>query len=164
MPEIRPASLDDTEMINALHARCFGPGRFARTAYRIRENCQQPAAPTYSHVMLEDGQLVASVQLCEISIGGKDGALLLGPMAVDPDKMRNGLGTKLIEAANEAARSAGYALIILVGDMPFYGRLGFKPVPTGQVLLPGPVDYQRLLALELKPDALQTYNGLVSGI
>ena len=48
-------------------------------------------------------------------------------------------------------RGEGFALVLLVGDMPYYGRFGFAPVPPGQITLPGPVDPARLLALELEP-------------
>ncbi len=43
---------------------------------------------------------------------------------------------------------------LLVGDEPYYARFGFHPVPPGQIVLPGPVDPNRLLAAELAPDAL----------
>ena len=45
--------------------------------------------------------------------------------------------------------------------MPYYGRFGFKPVPPGQITLPGPVDPARLLALELVPGALAATTGMV---
>jgi predicted N-acetyltransferase YhbS len=47
--------------------------------------------------------------------------------------------------------------------MPYYGRLGFVPVPPGQITLPGPVNPARLLAFELQPRALAGFSGLVSG-
>ena len=49
------------------------------------------------------------------------------------------------------ARAEGFSLVLLVGDMPYYGRFGFNPVPPGQITLPGPVDPARLLSLELVP-------------
>ena len=61
----------------------------------------------------------------------------------------------------DRARAAGYALVILVGDEPYYGRVGFRKVPAGQLILPGPVDPDRLLFLELKQGAMGTARGLV---
>jgi predicted N-acetyltransferase YhbS len=61
------------------------------------------------------------------------------------------------------ARAEGFALVILVGDMPYYARFGFKPVSPGQIVLPGPVDPARLLALELVPGALAGVKGVVKG-
>ena len=96
-----------------------------------------------------------------ILIGGKGGALLLGPLAVDPAFANQGHGRGLVGDALEAARAAGIALVVLVGDEPYYARLGFRPVPRGQIILPGPVDPDRLLAAELAPDALAAIPALL---
>jgi predicted N-acetyltransferase YhbS len=97
-----------------------------------------------------------------VLIGGRGGALLLGPLAVDPAFANQGHGRGLVAAALEAARNAGIALVVLVGDEPYYARLGFRPVPHGQIILPGPVDPERLLAAELVAGALTGYSGFVS--
>ncbi len=57
----------------------------------------------------------------------------------------------------DAARASGVRLVVLVGDEPYYGRFGFKPVPPGAITLPGPVNPLRLLAVELAPGALPDY-------
>jgi predicted N-acetyltransferase YhbS len=67
----------------------------------------------------------------------------------------------LLRDGRARARAAGYRLVVLVGDMPYYGRFGFNPVPPGQIRLPGPVDPNRLLALELVPGALANASGLM---
>ena len=75
-------------------------------------------------------------------------------------------------AGGEAARSepgltlhrcGDVPIVLLVGDMPYYGRFGFKPVPPGRIILPGPVDPARLLALELMPSMLEAASGRVEG-
>ena len=104
--------------------------------------------------------LIAAVRFTPITIGGVGGALLLGPLAVDPDFAGQGFGRRLIGEAMEAAKAAGVKLVVLVGDEPYYGRFGFRPVPLGQITLPGPVDPQRLLAAELEPGALAAFRGL----
>lgn len=157
----RRAATEDIPAISALHARAMGPGRFARTAYRVREASGETFSP-FCRVCLTDGQLVAAVRFTRIAVGGKDGALLLGPLAVDPDFANRGHGRGLVAEALEEARKAGVALVLLVGDEPYYGRLGFKRVPRDQIALPGPVDPNRLLALELVPGALAGYVGLVT--
>jgi predicted N-acetyltransferase YhbS len=50
---------------------------------------------------------------------------------------------------------------LLVGDEPYYARLGFRRVPRGQITLPGPVDPERLLVVELASGALANYSGPV---
>ena len=156
----RPALPEDSAEIEALHARAFGPGRFTRTAYRVREGT--PAFSPFCRVCLIDGRIVAAVRFTPILIGGKGGALLLGPLAVDPAFANRGHGRGLIGEALEAARAAGIALVVLVGDEPYYGRLGFRKIPHGQITLPGPVDPDRLLAAELVPESLAAFSGRVS--
>jgi predicted N-acetyltransferase YhbS len=155
---IRPASPDDSAEIAALHERAMGPGRFARTAYRVREGAARAFSP-FCRVCLIDGRLVAAVRFTEATIGGREGALLLGPLAVDPDFANRGYGRGLVAAALADARAAGIALAVLVGDEPYYARLGFRRVPHGRIVLPGPVDPDRLLAAELAPGALAAFSG-----
>ena len=153
----RSAAPADLPIIAKLHARVFGPGRFTRTAYRVREG----AAPVsrFCRVALLDGRMIAAVRFTEVAIGGTGRALLLGPLAVDPDFAGRGFGRELIGEALEAARADGVRLVVLVGDEPYYGRFGFRPVPPGHITLPGPIDARRLLAAELEPGALASYRG-----
>ncbi len=80
---------------------------------------------------------------------GEGRALLLGPLAVRPDYKNLGIGRKLVRIAVEAAEKAGAAAVMLVGDEPYYGPLGFRRVPRGQLSMPRPVDLDRILAVEL---------------
>ena len=132
---IRKALPADIAEISKLHARIFGPGRFARSAYRVREG--KGHLSRFCLVVELGGQLVASLRMTEITIGGATGAALLGPVAVEPAHRANGVGTTLVTQALEAARSSGTALVVLVGDEPYYGRFGFKAVPFGQIVFPG---------------------------
>jgi predicted N-acetyltransferase YhbS len=157
----RPAVPDDLPAMAALQSRAFSPGRFARTAYRVREGAT--GLSPYCCVALIGDRLVAALRLTPISIGGRPGALLLGPLAVDPDEAGRGYGRRLVAESLDAAREqGGVALIVLVGDMAYYGRFGFGPVPPGQIRLPGPVDPARLLAAEIQTGALATFRGLVA--
>ena len=155
---------DDIPGVSALHARVFGPGRFARTAYRIREGASDKGFSPFCRLAIRQGEIIASLRMTEIAIGGTPGALLLGPLAVAPECAGQGFGRKLISEAIEAARSAGLKLIILVGDEPYYGRFGFKPARPGKIIMPGPVNPNRLLALELEAGALAAYAGVVTAI
>jgi predicted N-acetyltransferase YhbS len=157
---IRPARPEDGPAIAALNARAMGPGRFARTAYRVREAAPSGFSP-FCRVSLLGSRLIAAVRFTEIGIGGKAGALLLGPLAVEPELASRGYGRGLAAQALEEARAAGIALVVLVGDEPYYARLGFRRVPRGRILMPGPVDPDRLLAAELQPGALAGYTGPV---
>jgi predicted N-acetyltransferase YhbS len=156
----RPTMPADLPAIAALQARAFSPGRFARTAYRIREGA--PDFSPYCRVALMGDRLIAAVRMTPITIGGRSGALLLGPLAVEPELAGRGYARRLVAEALDAARSGGEALVLLVGDMAYYGRLGFTLVPPGRIMLPGPVDPARLLAAELEPGALEKFRGMVA--
>jgi predicted N-acetyltransferase YhbS len=163
MPDI-PIQLDserpeDAQAIERLHERAFGPGRFARTAFRLREGV--PPRLDLSFVARISSMIVGSNRMTEVRIGPNP-ALLLGPLTVEPAFQSLGLGMTLMEASIAAARSAGHDLVILVGDEPYYGRIGFRRVPPGRVVLPGPVDPARLLVLELTDGAFEGVEGMAT--
>ncbi len=156
----RQAVAADLPAILALNARVFGPGRFARSAYRVREGTGK--VTRLCRVAERASGLVAALRMTEVRIGGTPGAVLLGPLAVDPEFRGQGYGRQLVAEALAEAKSLGLSLVILVGDVPYYGRFGFAPVPPGQITLPGPVNPARLLALELQDGALQRYCGVLT--
>ncbi len=155
---ILPEQPDDGPAIEKLYERTFGPGRFARTAYRLRES--NGHKPEFSFTARIGTLLVGSVRLTPIRIGDAP-ALLLGPLTIEPPFRSRGIGRALIEASMEAARKAGVKLVLLVGDEPYYGRMGFKRVPHKRVELPGPVDRDRVLVAELVPGAFEGVSGAV---
>ncbi len=150
----------DEPALSNLAADAFGPGRFARSAYRVREGVKPVAS--LSLAGWRNGTLVGGIRFTAIKLGTQENALLLGPLVVSPAATGNGYGRALVEAGLARARAEGFGLVLLVGDMPYYGRFGFAPVmPRGKIVLPGPVDPARLLALELEPGALQPASGMV---
>ncbi len=158
---LRHECSSDEDAIEALHAGAFGPGRFARTAFRIRESV--PHDPRLSFVAESgEGELLGSVRLTPICIGATK-AQLLGPLAVVASYNGLGIGRNLMgHAMGEAAR-LGEGLVLLVGDLSYYGPSGFVRVPQGRITLPGPVDPARLLIAELHEDALNGVSGMVHG-
>jgi predicted N-acetyltransferase YhbS len=158
--QTRKLTLGDRPQVAKLHAHVFGPGRFARSAYRIRE-AAPPLSPYCSGAFAGD-HLIASVQLTPILIGGNGPHLLLGPLAVDPAFAGHGHGKSLVAQAIDEARANAIGCIVLIGDVPYYGRFGFKPVRPGSITLPGPVNPARILAVELIPGALATAVGAIT--
>ena len=159
--DIRLEQLSDEPSLSALSAEAFGPGRFARSAYRIREGIVPIASLCLT--AWREGALVGGIRFTGITVGGKEGGLLLGPLVVDPAHSGQGIGRALIAAGLEVAKSQGFAFVLLVGDMPYYGRFGFAPVPPRQIMLPGPVDLARVLALEMIPNSFAEMRGQVKG-
>lgn len=158
-----PETPADDAAIERLIARTFGPGRYARSAFRLREN--NPHRHDLSFTASIGTMLVGSVRLTPIRIGALP-ALLLGPLTVEPPFRSHGIGRRLVERALEAAKAAlaeeGAArLVLLVGDEPYYGRMGFQRVPRGQVSLPGPVDPARVLVCPLDATPMDAVRGPV---
>lgn len=157
---VRAMTPADLSAVTGLHDRVFGPGCYARTAYRVRESA--PPLSPFCLVSKDGKHLIAALRFTEVRIGGQSGALLLGPLAVEPLRAGQGFGKQLVATGLARAREGGVALVLLVGDEPYYGRFGFRTVLPGQIELPGPVNPARLLAAELIPDALARYRGLVA--
>ena len=153
---IRPLAAGDLVGILKLDERAFGPGRFTRTAYRLREG----VAPDMglSCVATIGGMLIGSNIMTPIRCGEAD-ALLLGPLTVEPAFRSRGIGEALAQRSLDLAKAAGARLVILVGDEPYYARLGFKRVPSGRLTLPGPVDPARVLYRELVEGAFDSVRG-----
>lgn len=158
IPDLRPVTAADLDAVEALHEHAFGPGRHVRTAARLREGVE--ADPDLSLVATVRGRLAGSVTLTPIVIG-RAPALLLGPLAVDPDFEGRGVGGRLVREALARAQAAGHRMVLLVGDASYYGRFGFHRVEPDRVWLPGPVDPRRVLVAELVEGARAAAQGPV---
>ncbi|WP_370676351.1 GNAT family N-acetyltransferase [Pleomorphomonas sp. PLEO] len=154
----RPEMAGDAAAIDVIHDVTFGPGRYSRTAFRLREG-HAPNGPT-SLVAVYRGNIIGSVRLTAIA-AGETPALLLGPLAVLPALKSLGVGKALMRLSMEAARQRHHRLIVLVGDLPYYWPFGFRVVPPSRLQMPGPVDPARLLWAELTPGASEAVAGPV---
>ena len=157
----RPETAADGAIVAAICAEAFGPGRYARAAERIRE--MSPSDPDLCFVAEFGQTVVGAVRLTPIRIGDTP-SLMLGPLAVRPQLKGKGIGKALMRLAAQAAQTAGWRAIILVGDQSYYWPLGYRVVPQGAIILPRPADPARLLLLELVPGASATIRGSVSGL
>jgi len=158
MLEIRPEHPEDGPKVEALTAASFGPGRFAKSAYRLRDGVDP--VPGLGFVAVEAGALRGSIRFWPVAVGMEQ-SLLLGPLAVQSDQRGRGIGINLMQTGIAAARAQGHASIILVGDEPYYVRVGFAAVPPGRIRFPGPVDPARILALSLQHNVMLTLKGEV---
>lgn len=154
-----PELPDDHPHIEAINAAAFGPGRFAKAAYHIREGGPHESDLSFVARKPDEG-VIASVRMTRVRAGQGE-ALLLGPLAVQPKYKNLGIGRRLVAIALEAAAKAGFKAVILVGDEPYYGPLGFKRVPRGKLTMPRPVDYGRLLVHEIDPGAIEAFSGML---
>ncbi len=155
---ITPETAGDATAIERLHERTFGPGRYARSAYRIREGRGHLLELSFTARI--GTLMIGSVRLTPVYIGPAP-ALLLGPLTVEPPFRSRGVGSVLIKKALVEAKAKGHKLVLLVGDEPYYSKSGFKRIPKGQVTMPGPVDPSRMLVVELAPGAFDGVAGMI---
>jgi predicted N-acetyltransferase YhbS len=152
---------EDADAATALADRAFGPGRYAKVSERVREGAV--LRPTLSFCAFGAGELVGTVRLWSVQVGGAPG-LFLGPIAVEAAWRKHHIGGQLVQACCAAATAAGEPFILLVGDMSFFGPYGFAPVPSGQVILPGPVDPRRILFRALREHGFEGAGGAVCSL
>ena len=155
---ILPETVKDAQAIERLHERTFGPGRFVLSAYRLREHVDHRLELSFTARI--GTLMVGSVRQLPILIGDAK-ALLLGPLTVEPPFRGRGVGQALLDRALAEAKAKGHRLVLLVGDEPYYSRVGFKRVPKGRATMPGPIDYDRLLVAELVAGAFEAVSGAV---
>ena len=160
MWEIRAERGSDDAAIERLVDAGFGPGRFAKTAYRLREGVAPDARLSFVAEDPKTHALLGAVRFWPVIVG-RSPALLLGPLAVDPVLRGRGIGIALMQRGIEEARALGYESVVLVGDEPYYAKVGFTKLKPGQIRFPGPVDGNRLLGLALKEGALERLSGEV---
>lgn len=149
LPVVRPATAADDAFVEDLHAIAFGPGRFARTAFRVRERFA--IDPSLSLIAEVDGEPCGVVWMTPISVGGVDG-YMLGPLATHPDFRKRGAGKLLAREVTRLALERGEGeYVMLVGDRDYYCPLGWVPTVPGAVVFPGPVDPTRVLVYSHDP-------------
>ena len=129
--------------------RAFGPGRYVKTAERLREG--STPLRSLSFVAQKNGRLAGSVRLWPVVVKNEDTSeaiAFLGPIVVEPEFRSLGLGKQLIRRALDAATAAGLRAVALVGDAAYFETLGFA---RADLTLPGPVDPRRVLVHYLQP-------------
>ncbi len=163
MFDITPQKPSHAEKIETLLDKAFGKARFSKTSYSYREDIGD--IPELRFVAMQERQLLGTIRFWPVMICGKQSvpALLLGPLGVDPDHQGQGIGAALIHHGLEVAREQGHGIVLLVGDLTYYGRFGFGPTENRNIFMPGEQP-ERLLVRELRNDALIDVQGNVTSM
>jgi predicted N-acetyltransferase YhbS len=145
---LAPIEVAEPQAVEHLLDLAFGPDRHRRTAYRLREGVA--AEPVASCAAFDEaGRLVGSLQSWPLALTGPDGMAtplwLVGPIAVHPDRQKEGIGRAMLRRALTAIDGTGIPAV-LIGDPGYYGPFGFDAGATGRWALPGPFEPHRLLA------------------
>ena len=159
MVTIRHERPPDIAAREALLDRCFGPTRSDKPSQRLRDG-RRPA-PGLAFVAVAHGRIVGTVRLWNVSAGPSRPALLLGPLAVDPPWRGRRIGAALMRRALAEGARLGHGAVLLVGDAAYYGRFGFAAARAAALHLPGNDAPERLLGLELVPQALAGATGAI---
>ncbi|MFC5504177.1 MULTISPECIES: GNAT family N-acetyltransferase [Hyphomicrobiales] len=158
MITIRDEIAADVPAREALLDRCLGERRTAKSSERLREG--RLPAEGLALTAERDGIVVATVRLWHVEAGGK-AALLLGPLAVAPELQGEGLGRAMMREAIWRAACRGHGAVLLVGDAAYYERFGFSGDLARDLAMPGPVERERFLGLELRDGALAGASGVL---
>ncbi len=149
----------DAAEIETLLDAAFGPKRQAKISYRYRRGVA--AIPYLRLVVRDGGRIVGSIRYWPVTVGEADApALLLGPLAIAPDRRGEGIGAALVHRTIEAAVRAGHRLVLLVGDTDYYGRFGFTPAAPHGIFMPDERP-ERLLLREIAAGGLAGVAGAV---
>lgn len=154
MTALVPLDQIPSDAVEALLDRAFGPDRRSRTAYRVRAGTT-PIPELSFAACAPDGALLGTIQCWPVALacdrGGHVPMVMVGPVAVEPDRQQGGIGRQLVARTLQAAATsadAGADALMLIGDPEYYGRFfGFTADRTGGWRMPGPFEARRLLAL-----------------
>jgi predicted N-acetyltransferase YhbS len=162
MVTITPEIASDFPAREALLDRAFGRReRRRKTSERLRDG-RLPAEGLAFTARNRKGRLIGTLRLWDITAGSAGPALLLGPLAVDCAYQKRGIGARLLRHALAEAKRLSHKAVLLVGDEPYYSRFGFSRASVEGLSLPGPVELERFLGLELEDVALSDAEGLIS--
>ena len=160
MFELRPETAEDWWEVEALYDLCFAPGREALSSYRLRDGIT-PVSGLCLVARDPSGIVAGAIRYWPVMVGAAR-ALLLGPVAVHPTRQGEGLGGLLIHGSLDKAREQGWPRVMLVGDAPYYARLGFERLDG--VEMPPPTNPDRVLGIALRPDAWAGVTGHVTKV
>ncbi len=162
MFHLTPETEEDGYEVEYLYDLAFAPGREALSSYRLREGVA-PVADLCLAARDDYGVLAGAIRYWPVVIGDtRDGALLLGPVAVHPTYQGEGLGGLLVRDSLDRARDLGWSRVILVGDAPYYGKFGFVKATT--LAFPPPTNPERVLCRALEEGAFDGVAGLIGSV
>lgn len=130
---IAPEGPADGPEVEALLDRIFGPDRRRKTSYRYRDGL--PPLAELCYVAHAGAALVGAIRFWPLWLDALP-ALLLGPLAIDPERQGQGIGRALTQATLALAEGMGWRLVFLVGDPEYYARHGFAVAPA-EIVMPG---------------------------
>jgi len=150
MSHIRQISNEDNDKIIKLLHKSFGPGRFARSVYRLREKNDRDTE--FSYIYELNNQILSSISYYKTFLNNDINGLLLGPLAVDPEHRGKGYGVELVKYTIALIKKTmAYDFILVIGYYHYYEKFGFKKI-NNTFSFYGPVNSEKVLILPLKDE------------
>ena len=150
MSHIRQISNEDNDKIIKLLYKSFGPGRFARSVYRLREKNDRDTE--FSYIYELNNQILSSISYYKTFLNNDINGLLLGPLAVDPEHRGKGYGVELVKYTIALIKKTmAYDFILVIGDYHYYEKFGFKKIDNTFSFY-GPVNSEKVLILPIKDE------------
>lgn len=140
--ELVPEQPRDASEVEALYDLAFGPGRTALSSYRLRAGTDPVAGLSLVARDAPTAPVAGAIRYWPVRVGSAP-ALLLGPVAVHPTHQGEGLGAALIRTSLDRAAATGWVRVMLIGDLPYYGRFGFRRL--SDIAMPPPTNPDRIL-------------------
>ena len=149
---IAPEAQGMAQRVTDLADRAFGPGRYVKTAERLREDSQPISELSFAAT--QGDRLLGSVRLWPIFVydfepNHYEPLAFLGPIVVEPSHRGQGIGRALIRASVDAAFAKGLRAVLLVGAQSYFTPFGFHKAEG--ISMPGPVDANRVLIRYARP-------------
>jgi putative acetyltransferase len=163
--QIRHECAEDAQAIHDLTARAFAPMPFAGGDEQLLPARFRSANVLALSLVAElGGKVIGQLTLTPaIAADSAPGWFALGPISVDPDYQKHGIGSRMIAAAIGWLKSKNAAGCALVGNPAYYGRFGWRPAPD---LTPAgePAEYYQILPLaDAEPKTIISFHPLFYG-
>jgi putative acetyltransferase len=121
---VRQERPEDERELAALIDAAFGDTETSTFTARLRAS--PGSVPELTFVAEDDRELVGFTMLSYVAAGGRD-VLILTPMAVRPDRQRQGVGRQVVRAAIAAAEARREPVVLVEGVPSYYPQFGFRP-------------------------------------
>lgn len=161
MSTIRPETPADFSSVREVNERAF-----ERTAEADLVEVLRYATETHLSLLAEEeGSVIGHIFFSSVKVASASGlnANLFGlaPMAVLPERQRQGIGANLVRKGLQACRESGCHAVVVLGHPEYYPRFGFQPAHIFGLRSEYDVPAEAFMALELVPGALRDIRGTV---
>jgi putative acetyltransferase len=160
MSQIRPERPEDLAQIRAVNELAFGQPDEATLVDQLRADGDVLASLV---AIGPDGGIEGHILFSPLDLLFDDGTsaqvAALAPVAVRPDRQRQGIGKDLVRAGIAACKEQGLGAIIVLGHPAYYPQFGFSAELARS--LRAPFSGEAFMAMELIPDMLRGKRGAV---